>query len=223
MKHVKICGITNLTDATNAARNGASMLGFIFYPASSSAITPEAASYIINAIPHPRPLMIGVIVDKSADEIATLLGEVPLDGVQVHGTTTPEDLESFEDLLVIKALRIPPKALPSTAASQEVIITQWLSSLPKTLFLIDTLIDGLEGGTGKITDWSVARDLSSRYPVILSGGLTPDTIGDAIRQCVPIGVDAKSGIERCPGKKDPLKVSIFIHEAHLAFARSTPL
>jgi len=188
---VKICGITNLTDAVAACQAGADALGFIFYPGSSRYIAREAAQKIIADLPD-RIQKIGVFVNEDID---TLNGDYGfLDRAQLHGDEPPDYCERVV-LPVIKVFRMHA----AVAAAQFVRFDGYD-------FLLDTYAPAQRGGTGAVFDWRMARGIKRSGRLILSGGLNPDNVAEAVRVVQPDAIDLCSGVEASPGKKDPEKL-----------------
>ncbi|NQU66932.1 MAG: phosphoribosylanthranilate isomerase [Candidatus Marinimicrobia bacterium] len=191
---VKICGITNLTDALFVVEQGASAIGFIFYEKSPRAITIQKAKSISEYIPDSI-YRVGVFVNQSKFFIDQAVLDVPLTAVQLHGDESPEFCCQF-DLPVFKAVRIQDRTSLSV-----------LDDFNVDGFLLDTFSDSQYGGTGKPFDWSILKDTPSSIPIILSGGLNPDNIMVAVREVSPIAVDVNSGVESSPGQKDHAKIT----------------
>jgi phosphoribosylanthranilate isomerase len=188
---VKICGITNSEDATKAVELGADALGFIFAP-SPRRIRPEEAGGIIAALP-PFVISVGVFVNEKPAVIKKVAETCDLGLIQLHGD---ESAAMCAELMPrsIKAFRI--KNVHSLGG-----IERYLGSVKALLF--DTHSEKMRGGTGKTFDWSVATEGKKLgVPLILSGGLNPANIAEAITTVRPYAVDVNSGIEERPGKKD---------------------
>jgi len=200
MIKVKICGITNLDDAISAYEYGADALGFVFYKKSQRYITPERARSIIVKLPSIEK--IGVFVDESPDRINSIVEEICLTGVQLHGEESPKMIEKIK-VPVIKAIRINDKN-----------DIKQMKKYSVSTFLLDSFTQSY-GGSGKMFDWSIAVEAKRFGRIILSGGLTPENVEDAIRAVKPYGVDVSSGVESEPGKKDKKKVQEFIKKAKL--------
>lgn len=191
MTKIKICGITNEEDALLAAQLGADMLGFVFYPKSKRFIAPEKASDIAKKLP-PYVAKVGVFVDEKRDGVLKAAGPAMIDMLQFHGDETPEYCDGFKgDFKVIKAFRLKGKEDLDRINDYNV-----------DFYLLDTYMPDTVGGTGKAFDRDIISDFKFSKPVILSGGLTPDNVEDAIRKIAPYGVDVSSGLEISPGKKD---------------------
>ena len=184
----KICGITNLDDANVAVENGASAIGFIFYEKSPRTISINNAKSISKHLPKTIA-RVGVFVNHEKDFIHEAISKVPLDMIQLHSDETPDFCNQF-DVPILKALRIKNEASLSIMDQYDVAV-----------FLLDTFSNDQYGGTGETFDWSVLNR-KFKTPIILSGGLNPENILDAIDAVNPSAVDVNSGVESSPGKKD---------------------
>ncbi len=207
MIRVKICGVTTAEDARYALENGADALGLNFVPGTPRCLDAGTAAALSAALP-PFGARVGIFVDESPERVETIFREVGLDAVQLHGEETPEACRWLIDrgVRVIRALRVKG---PETIAEA--------ARYPACTILLDAFVKGELGGTGKTFDWELARDLAARRPVILSGGLRPENVAEAIHQVRPYGVDASSGVEgEVPGRKDFGRVRAFIENARAA-------
>lgn len=201
MTLIKICGITNKSDALAASDLGVDMLGFVFYRKSSRYVTPRTAADIINELP-PAIRTVGVFVDEKAEDVFSIAADAGLTGVQFHGNETPAYCARFkEKYMVIKAFRV---------RAQEDL--KQVNDYPADYLLFDTYDKGLAGGTGKTFDRKVLKDFEILKPMIISGGLTPETVGAAIVELAPAGVDVSTGVEESPGKKDRGLMGRFIQQ-----------
>jgi len=191
MIKVKICGITNLDDASLAVRLGADALGFIFAP-SPRRVDPETAHDIIRHIP-PFVKAVGVFVDEDPESIDKVITFCGIDLVQLHGNEPPEICGRFMPR-TIKALRIADESVIRSAVAYKGKV--------KAL-LLDSYSEKMAGGTGKGFDWDIAISIrdSAGIPIILAGGLGPSNIEEAISRVRPYAVDVNSGVEEKPGKK----------------------
>ncbi|QSR83824.1 phosphoribosylanthranilate isomerase [Methylacidimicrobium sp. B4] len=194
---VKICGITSLEDARMAIDAGADALGFVLYPGSPRYVTPADAAEILEALP-PFVERVAVLVNPGAGEIKRIESAAGFSSWQLHGAESAEFCASLRPRRIIKALRPP---WPSSAEFH----------FPSAALLLDSPSSAW-GGTGRTLDWSLARRFAERVrqPVILSGGLTPENVPEAIERTHPFGVDVASGVELAPGKKDPKRVWEFV-------------
>ena len=200
---VKICGITNREDALCAAAEGADALGFIFYPRSPRFVPAETAAAIIEAL-APFVTPVGVFVNEPRDHIAATVASTGLRAIQLHGDEPPEACAGFA-VPVVKALRVG-----------EDFDTSALNDYPVGTFLLDTEKKGLYGGTGETFDWAVARDAARCARIVLSGGLTPENVAEAVGAVGPYAVDCGSGVESEPGRKDHAKIVRFVEEVRAA-------
>lgn len=193
MIRVKICGITNLEDALLVTEMGADALGFIFAE-SPRQITPAKAKAIIRILP-PLVKTIGVFVNEEPAKIKEIKSVCGLDLIQLHGEESPK---ICRDLMphAIKAFRIQNEwDIEKIKRYQGVV----------RAILLDTFLKGKAGGTGQTFDWPLAvKAKETGLPIILSGGLGPENIQEAIKAVDPYAVDINSGIEKRPGKKDPV-------------------
>jgi phosphoribosylanthranilate isomerase len=198
MVKIKICGITNLEDALLAAELGADALGFIFYAKSPRKMAPETAREIIAQLP-PFVASVGVFVDEAAAVVQELAARVGLDWVQLHGQESPEYCRNL-GRRVIKGFRIRDAESLRPLADYR--------GAAQAL-LLDSYKKGQAGGTGTAFDWHLAREAKKYGRIILAGGLTPENVAQAIAAARPQAVDAVSGTEAAPGRKDPAKLRAF--------------
>jgi phosphoribosylanthranilate isomerase len=196
---VKICGVTRLEDALQAARLGADALGFNFWPGSKRFLAPAAARSIVERLP-PFVTPVGVFVNQPEAEIRRAAEESGVRVLQLHGDEPPE-LCARLPLPVVKAVRVGG-ALPLDA----------LRAYPVAAFLLDAPSAGY-GGSGATFDWSLAEGVAGLGPLILAGGLTPENVAAAVRRVRPYAVDVASGVESAPGVKDVSKMTRFIAAA----------
>ena len=198
---VKICGITNASDALAAVAAGADALGLMFVESSPRKISLEAAREIVRQLPQ-FVLRVGVFVNASAAAVQQAVVECGLNGLQFHGDETPEYCQQFSGM-TMKAFRVRDAAT--------------LSALPlyhTQAFLLDSYVAGKPGGTGEKFNWDLAVEAKRvGKPIFLAGGLTPENVAEAVRQVQPYGVDVSSGVETSPGRKDLARVRDFIAAA----------
>ena len=191
MVKVKICGITNHEDASEAVRLGADALGFIFAQ-SPRQVSPELARNIVSVLP-PFVQTVGVFVNEDLNAIRNKVTYCGLDMVQLHGDESPEFCAELMPR-TLKSFRIKDKSSLHQIGAYKGRV--------KAL-LLDTYQKGQRGGTGKTFDWDLAIEAGKfGMPVILSGGLGPSNIEKAISTVKPYAVDMSSSIEARPGKKD---------------------
>ncbi len=202
---IKICGITNKEDALMCVESGADALGFVFYEKSPRFLSSDAAADIVKALP-PFVTTVGVFVNQSHEAIMDVAHRVGLDCVQLHGDEGVEDCRALSALRPIKAFRIKD--------AEDLRGIEAYSGLVSAL-LLDTRVEGAYGGTGRGFDRHLALPVKQYGRVILSGGLTPDNVVEAVKMVEPYGVDVSTGVESKPGRKDPLKVRRFIENIKL--------
>ena len=190
---VKICGITNIEDATAAMDMGADILGFNFYPKSKRYIPLDKAVKIINKLPTFVDIA-GLFVNPTYDEVRKVTGSGILNWIQLHGDETPEFCESVSNLgpKIIKAVRV--RDAEDIASTQKYFVDA---------MLLDAYDVKKYGGTGKVFDWSLVKNMQQRF--FLAGGITPENAAQAI-ELGAYGIDLCSGVESEPGRKDHEKM-----------------
>jgi len=197
---VKICGITNNEDAHAAVEYGADALGFVFAK-SPRQVTKKHTRDIIRNLP-PFVTTVGVFVDEKVDKIKEICDFCGIHTVQLHGNEQPSYLKELEGYKLIKAFRV----------KEEDDLKQLVNYKPHA-FLLDSYVKGVMGGTGVSFKWEIARQAHKYGIIILSGGLTPENVKEAIQMVKPYAVDVSSGVESSPGKKDKLLMKRFIANA----------
>ena len=195
---IKICGITRIEDARAACEAGAHAIGFVFHEPSPRNVAPGVAAAIVRELP-PFVTVVGLFVDRSAAEIEAVLERVPLDLLQFHGDETPEFCARF-GRPYIKAVRM--------RAGVDLLEYARRFAAARAL-LLDAYVSGTHGGTGTSFDWDLVP-ARLPVPIVLSGGLTPHNVCDAVRRLRPWAVDVSSGVESAKGIKDPQRIRDFI-------------
>jgi phosphoribosylanthranilate isomerase len=204
---VKICGITRTQDARAAADAGADAIGLVFYPPSPRFLSAERAVEIRDALP-PFVQTVALFVNPDAAQVAQVLGRVRPGALQFHGDETPQFCAQF-GMPWIKAARV------KGGVSTGVDLLEYLRGFSgANAWLLDSYVDAY-GGVGESFDWSLVPVERDR-PLILSGGLAIDNVGEAIRRVHPYGVDVSSGVESAKGIKDAAKIAAFIAEVRNA-------
>lgn len=197
---VKICGITNSEDARDAVALGADALGFVFAK-SPRQITQEQARDIVKELP-PFITPVGVFVDEQVNAVKEICDFCDIHTVQLHGNEPPAYLKELNRFIIIKAFRIKddndlrPMAVYKPHA-----------------FLLDSYVKGAMGGTGISFNWEIAKQAHKYGTIILSGGLTPENVKEAIHRVKPYAIDVSSGVESSPGRKDRTLIKRFIKNA----------
>jgi len=198
---VKICGITRLQDALFAVNAGADALGFVFYEKSPRHVSAAQAAALCAALP-PFVTSVGLFVDAPAEFVDSVLALAPLDLLQFHGGESPEYCASFGKPY-IKAVRV----------TRETDLLKCAADFAAARgLLLDAYVPGVPGGTGESFDWNLIPPQLPKA-VILSGGLSPVNVADAVRQVRPWAVDVSSGVEASKGIKDTGLIAQFITKA----------
>ena len=194
-----MCGITNTEDARIATSSGADAVGLVFAQ-SPRKLSVEQAREIAATLPEST-LKVGVFVDEEPEEVLRVVREVGLDYAQLHGDESPQTVTFLrgEGVKVIKALRV--RGAGSLAV---------MDDYEADLLLLDAWSERARGGTGERFDWEVAKSHEARGNIVVSGGLTPENVREAIRFFEPYGVDASSSLEDTLGKKNVELVRRFV-------------
>jgi phosphoribosylanthranilate isomerase len=207
MTRVKICGITRPADARLAADLGAWALGMVFWPGSPRVCAIDDAE-AIGAEFRRRLQLTGVFVNATLDEVAATTDRCGLTLIQLHGDEGPaycREAARRTGCRVMKAVRVRDAAQ-----------VRDLQRFHTDFHLLDAFSPRTPGGTGETFAWELAREHGADPPVVLSGGLTPENVGEAIVAARPFAVDTASGTEAEPGRKDPAKVKAFFRAVEAA-------
>jgi phosphoribosylanthranilate isomerase len=197
---IKICGITREEDLAAAVAAGADALGFVFYAPSPRYVTPQRAAMLLAAVPA-FITRVGLFVNEPAEEVRKVLAQVSLDLLQFHGDEDAAYCASFGRPW-IKAARVK-------AGFDLLEYASAFADAPGICgLLLDAHVEGYGGG-GQTFDWSLIPQ-SLPLPIILSGGLHPGNVAEAVRRVRPWAVDVSSGVESARGIKDAQKITEFI-------------
>jgi phosphoribosylanthranilate isomerase len=210
---VKICSLREVAHAEYVVAAGTDLFGMIFAEARRKVDIRTAQGIVSEVRAQSNGLRaVGVFVDQPVDEVNRIADEVGLDFIQLHGSEPPDMIDLIQRP-VIRAFRTRPGM-----TSRE--IEDYLTQTPAdrlAAVLVDGFHAGQPGGSGAVADWSIATDAARRFPVILGGGLTPDSVGGAVASVRPLGVDVSSGVE-VDGQKSRERMISFVREARSAFA-----
>lgn len=198
MTRIKVCGITRLEDALFAVELGVNALGFVF--ATSPRRTSPIACREITAELPAFVSKVGVFVNEEIHVVEELVAFCGLDMVQLHGDEAPDYLVDLS-VPALKAFRV-----------QDDRVLEQIGQYNSPCFLLDAFDPNVRGGTGKCANWNVARRASKLGAVVLSGGLKPDNVSQALDVVEPYAVDVSSGVENQPGEKDHMKLTAFVKE-----------
>jgi phosphoribosylanthranilate isomerase len=210
---VKICGVNSPEALAAALHAGADMVGFVFYEPSPRFIGLDTARQFARHC-RERAEVVALTVDAPDATLEAILKRVGPDYFQLHGSESPERVAEIQEkygVSVIKAIGVADAAdlaLADAYADADALLIDAKPPRGATL----------PGGNGVPFDWGLVRDFSPRKPWLLSGGLTAENVGQAIRDSRARGVDVSSGVESAPGVKNPLRIAAFIAAARAAFA-----
>ena len=212
MVRVKIDGFSEPGHAYGAAEAGADFVGMIFAPGRRQ-VTTEQALEIVKVVREceKRPALVGVFVNEDAEHVNRVANDLQLDWVQLSGN---ESWEYCKDIMkpIIKVIHVAPSDTADRVDS--VIKAGSMTSLQHgAICLLDTYSDKAYGGTGKMFDKELAKEVTRKHPVFIAGGLNPENVGGLVNDVRPWGVDVASGVEKTPGIKDHEKVRLFIQNA----------
>lgn len=214
MIRVKICGITSMGDARLAVDAGAWAIGMIFTDESPRRVDVQTAAEVGAAL-RRRVEVVGVFLNAPLDEVVELADLCSLTALQLHGDEGPAycgEAGRRTGCKVIKAARVRNRASVQALRAFRIGVD---------FHLLDAYADDAAGGTGQTFQWELAKERGAGPPMILSGGITPENVGDAIGRVRPFAVDSASGTEASPGVKDPAKVTALmraVEQASLAAA-----
>jgi phosphoribosylanthranilate isomerase len=207
----KICGLSSEAAVAAAVEGGAAYLGFVFYPPSPRAVTPERAAALCAAVPSGVQ-RVALLVDAEDAAIRAILDRTPIDILQFHGYESPDRVADVK----VRFHRPVMKAI-AVAAPEDVLAAARYEAVADML-LFDAKpprrVDALPGGNGLAFDWQLIAGHKRRGPWMLSGGLTAALLPEAVRISGTVAVDVSSGVERRPGDKDPEKIREFLRVAH---------
>jgi phosphoribosylanthranilate isomerase len=213
---VKICGLSTLETLDAALDAGADQVGFVFFEKSPRNISLADGARLVR---HAKgsATTVALVVDPAEAELDRIINDVAPDAVQFHGSEKLSTLEAFH-------ARHPEteiwKAIPVSSTEDLGALAIYLAHTDRILFDAKPPKDATRpGGHGQTFDWSLLRDLDPELGFMLSGGLTPDNVAEALRLTHANAVDVSSGVESAPGVKDIGKILAFIQAAHGARAK----
>lgn len=207
----KICGLTSQEAVQTAVAGGARFAGFIFYPPSPRSLGIAQAAALVAGV-APGITRVGVFVDPDDTLLESVLTKMPLDMVQLHGSETPDRAATIKrrfGVKVMKAIKVAG-AVDLQSAKEFLGSVDWLmfdAKAPKEM------TGALPGGNALAFDWELLRQKNWPLPWMLSGGLTVENLGKAVKISRAEAVDVSSGVERKPGEKDPAKIRAFLARA----------
>jgi phosphoribosylanthranilate isomerase len=202
---IKVCGMREVAEVAAVVEAGVDAIGMIFVEQSPRYVAPERAREIVASLP-PFVDAVGVFLDQDVATVNEIVRSCGLTKVQLHGAESPAYCAEI-NCRVIKVFRVRPTLSTEDLAPYAGVVSG---------FLFDTFHEKIAGGTGDTFDWHLLEKLSPPRPIILAGGLTPENVGEAIRQAHPFAVDLNSGVEISPGRKDLAKVRAAIAQVAAA-------
>jgi len=223
MIRTKICGIRRTEDAIIAAEAGVDFFGLVFVPGRRRRLEVSAAAEIVyevrTLVPEP-PRAVGLFADQPLNEVIETINAGALDMAQLCGRELPDYCREVAERTgaeIIKVLHVSDtERLDDTEHGEGVELRMAPYLEANCHVTLDRLVEGLQGGTGQSFDWDVAAQLSQiGYKFLLTGGLTPENVAQAVKQVKPWGVDVSSGVET-GGRQDKGKIREFIHNARSA-------
>ena len=197
---VKICGITSEEDALLAVAMGADAVGFVFAP-SPRQLAPKLAGDIAKRLPR-EVITFGVFRDETPKRVVQIVNGMGLKGAQLHGHESVADTSWVKERVAV--------TIKAFVAGHQLVARS--AEFPADIVLLDSP----SPGSGKVFDWRLAEGVPTGCRLMLSGGLTPDNVADAVEVVRPWGVDVSTGVESSPGRKDPSKLRDFVSAARSA-------
>ena len=214
MIEVKICGIKDLAAMGAALDAGADLVGLVFFPPSPRAVTMDLAAKLA-ARARGRALVTALTVDADDNLLAEIVDHAKPDLLQLHGEETKERVAAIRT----RFGRPVMKAVAVAEAADLRVVPAYEAVADRILFDARPPKDASRpGGHGRAFDWTLLARLARKKPMMLSGGLTPENVAEAIRIVRPDAVDVSSGVERAPGEKDLEQIRNFIKNARNAAA-----
>jgi phosphoribosylanthranilate isomerase len=213
---VKICGLSTAETLDAALTAGADMVGFVFFPKSPRHVAYETAR-ALGRQARGRAKIVALSVDADDDTLSRIVEALSPDILQLHGSETPARVVEIGELYA----RPTMKAI-GVAAREDLAAAEPYEHAADFLLIDAKPVRGavLPGGNGLAFDWRLTRGFSPRKPWLLSGGLDPVNVAEAIARTGAQGVDVSSGVESAPGVKDGARIRAFIGAARQAFARA---
>ncbi|KPQ20657.1 MAG: phosphoribosylanthranilate isomerase [Rhodobacteraceae bacterium HLUCCA24] len=206
---VKICGLTRAADVAAAVEAGATYVGFVFFPPSPRSLSPAAARVLALKVP-PGVARVALTVDADDAALGTILEQVPIDMLQLHGRESPQRVAAVRARFGIPVM----KAVGLREAADLCGIDAYAGVADQ--ILVDAKPPAgaaLPGGNGLAFDWRLLAGRRWAGPWMLAGGLTPDNAAEAIRLTGARQLDVSSGVEIAPGRKDAERMRAFLSAA----------
>ena len=223
MTHVKVDGFGSAEAAIAAVDAGADSIGLVFVPTARRCLSLEAAAELLAAVRaqagERMPEVVGLFADQPEDDVNRYVERLGLDAVQLCGSEGVAYAKAL-GVPVYKVIAIDPE-VPIGAQLPKIMVLQQRHTMAGHRIVVDTKVAGEYGGTGQRFDWALAGELARAFEMILAGGLTPENVGEAVRDVRPWGVDTSSGVET-DGEKDLDKVRGFVRAVREADEAAAP-
>ncbi len=198
---IKVCGLTQPDEARAVADLGADAVGLVFYPRSPRNVTVDRAAAIAAALPA-SVAAVAVVVDPTLERLVRIVGECGVKTIQLHGSEAPGFIAAAKETLDVRVVKVLfTHRTPTLAEADDYAVDA---------YLVECGRGSLPGGNAAVWDWSLTKGFARSHPMALAGGLDPANVTEAISACLPAAVDASSGLEAAPGRKDLAKVERFI-------------
>jgi phosphoribosylanthranilate isomerase len=207
----KICGLKTVDSVQAAVAHGADLVGFNFFQKSPRYVEPAEAGALGRLMPA-HVLKTGLLVDDDDARIGAILAVAPLDLLQLHGSETPERVAAIKarfGIPVMKVIKVRDAADIARAAAFEAVADRLLFDAQPPA----EMKNALPGGNAVSFDWTLLQGFRSALPWMLSGGLTPGNLAEAVRRTGAPAVDVSSGVEDRPGEKNISKIKDFLEVA----------
>ena len=209
---VKICGVNSADALAAALEAGTDLVGFVQFPKSPRHLALHAAQ-VLAAEVRGRALKVALVVDADDAQLRGVVDAITPDILQLHGHEPPERVAAIRALFGIPVM----KALPVAQPADLVQVAAYAAVADRLLFDAKPAPGALlPGGNGQVFDWSLLATLDPGRPVMLSGGLDPFNVGQALASVRVDGVDVSSGVESAPGLKSPEKIFAFVRAVRTA-------
>lgn len=202
----KICGLNDAAGVDAAAQGGAAFVGFVFFPRSPRAVTPEAAAPLIARAPQGI-VRVGLIVDADDATIRRIVDVAKIDMLQLHGAESPGRVAEIKTLFKLPVM----KALPISTAADVDHASAYEDVADRLMFDARPPKDATRpGGNAVAFDWTLLKGRRFRRPWVLAGGLSAANVAEAVALSGANTVDVSSGVEDAPGRKNPEKILEFL-------------
>lgn len=216
---IKICGLSTPEALDTALAEGADMVGFVFFPPSPRHLALDLARVLGERV-RGRAQKVALSVNATDAELAAAVAALGPDLLQLHGRESPQRVAAIRERFGLPVM----KALPVERRDDLRLVVQYAKIADRILFDARAPREATRpGGLGKSFDWRLLENLDPDLAFMLSGGLEPGNVAEALSITRAQAVDVSSGVERAPGEKDPEKIRGFIRAARAAAASRQPV